>query len=54
MALEAWEILLIAVIILVLVKPEIVTRAARSLGKIVGEYRKSKPTEVTWQRLEQH
>jgi len=53
-ALEAWEILLIAVIILVLVKPEIVTRAARSLGKIVGEYRKSKPTEVTWQRLEQH
>jgi len=54
LALEAWEILLVAVIILLLVKPKIVTIAARSLGKIVGEYRKSKPTEVTWQRLEQH
>ena len=54
MALEVWEILLIAVIILLLVKPEIVTRAARSVGKIVGEYRESETTEVTWQRLEQH
>ena len=42
MALEAWEIIVIAVIIILLLKPSIVTTAARSLGKIFGEYKKGK------------
>lgn len=47
MALEAWEIILIAVIILLLLKPEIILKAARSLGKTIGEYKKGKSTEST-------
>lgn len=49
MAVEAWEIALIAVIILLLLKPQIVTKAARSLGKTVGEYKKGKSTKAKGQ-----
>ncbi len=42
MALEAWEVVVIAVIIILLLKPSIVRSFARSLGRIFGEYRKGK------------
>ncbi len=42
MAIEAWEIIVIVIIIILLFKPSIVTSAARSLGKMFGEYKKSK------------
>jgi len=47
LALEAWEILLLAAIILLLLKPDIILRVARSLGKIAGEHKKGKSTEAT-------
>lgn len=42
MALEAWEIIAVIVIVLLLIKPSIVTKAARSLGRLFGEYKKSR------------
>ncbi len=42
MALEEWEIIAIVIIILLLLKPSLVINAARSLGKMFGEYKKGK------------
>lgn len=42
MALEAWEIIVIVLIILLLLKPSVIVNAARSIGKMVGEYKKGK------------
>ncbi len=42
MALEAWEVIVVAIIIILLLKPSIVSNVARSLGKIFGEYKKGK------------
>jgi Sec-independent protein translocase protein TatA len=42
LALEAWEILAIVILIIFLLKPSLVSNAARSLGRILGEYKKGK------------
>ncbi len=42
MALEAWEIIVIVIIIITLLKPSILENFARSLGKIAREYKKGK------------
>ena len=46
MAVEAWEVIVIAVIIILLLKPSIISNVARSLGRMFGEFKKGK-SEIT-------
>ena len=46
MAVEAWEVIVIAVIIILLLKPSIISNVARSLGRMFGEFKKDK-SEIT-------
>ena len=41
MALELWEIIIIAVVLLIFLRPSTVTDAARSTGRAVAEFRRA-------------